>query len=134
MVFVVLMVGVFAGCAAKEEKVNALAINDIQTDPLSFTGKIVINGIHVGTYPDDPTVFFLMDTAELIACKNMQCGAFQLPAIYKGNTPIPEVADEVNITGSWGTYEVEGPNGKEEVPIFEVTKIEVKRNIMNLLQ
>ncbi len=113
--------------------IPALQINDIKSDPQSFTGEIAITGINVGTYEPDPTIFFLMDTAELIACKNMQCGAYQLPAIYKGSGPMPELADDVTITGSWGEYEMAGETGLTKVPIFEVTKIEVKRNVMSIL-
>ena len=108
---------------------TALQIADIQSDPLSFGGEITISGINAGIYPNDPKVFFVMDTAELIACKNMQCGAYRLPVIYKGDGPMPEIADEVDITGSWGKYEENG----QEVDIFEVAQIDVKRNIMNLL-
>ena len=133
LTLVVLVSGLLAGCA-QEEKVNVLDIKDIQNDPLSFTGEIVITGINAGSFQNDPNIFFVMDTAELLACKNLQCGAFQLPVIYKGDGPMPEVADEVNITGSWGKYEVEGENGMESVDIFEIAKMDVKRNIMNLLR
>ena len=108
---------------------TALAVNDIQHDPLSFTGEISITGISVGTYPQDPTVFFLMDTDELLACKNMQCGAFQLPVVYKGSSPVPELADEVVITGSWAKYE----EGGHSVDIFEASDISVRRNVMEIL-
>ncbi|MCL2083089.1 MAG: hypothetical protein FWH04_07640 [Oscillospiraceae bacterium] len=109
---------------------NVLAINDIRSDPLSFIGEITLTGINVGTYPQDPKIFFVMDTEELLACKNMQCGAFQLPVIYKGDDPMPELADEVSITGSWVKYEENG----QRVDIFEAKQIDVKRNVMNLLQ
>ena len=130
--FCILAIGLVTGCAGGRG--NALAINDIQTDPFSFAGEITINGVNVGALPQDPNIFFLMDTAELIACKNMQCGAFQLPVVYKGGGSMPQVADEVNVTGSWGKYEVEGENGMESVDVFEISSIDVKRNIMNLLQ
>jgi len=122
------------GCGSASQPDNALAIGDIQADPLSFTGELTLNGVNVGSYPDDNRIFFLMDTAEVIACKNIQCGAIELPVIYKGTAPLPQVADEVNVTGSWGTYELQTPNGTEIVDVFEITQIDVKRNIMSLLQ
>ena len=130
----------FAGCGnnngttgAKSE-VKALAIDEIKADPLSFTGEITITGVNAGFAQQDPKIFFVVDTAELLTCKNLQCGAYQLPVIYKGEGPMPEIADEVDIVGNWGKYEVDGEKGKESVDIFEITKIDVKRNIMNLLQ
>ncbi|MCL2808366.1 MAG: hypothetical protein FWD27_09520 [Coriobacteriia bacterium] len=107
----------------------ALAINDIKSDPFAFTGVLNITGVNAGFYQPDAKVFFIVDTEELLACKNLQCGAFQLPAIYTGEGPLPELADELTITGSWGEYEIDG----ESVPIFEVEKIDIQRNIMHLL-
>jgi hypothetical protein len=120
-----------SGCDNKsaDADVIVLTIKDIQGDPLSFTGEITITGINAGFYPPDPSIFFVVDTAELLACKSLGCGAFQLPVIYAGSSPMPELADEINITGSWGEYSV----GEESIPIFVVTKIDVKRNIMSLL-
>jgi len=125
--------GAGQGKVSIEPEIPALTINDIRSDPLSFEGEIKITGIHAGTYQPDPAVFFVVDTEELMACRNLGCGAFQLPAINMSDTPMPEVADEIDITGSWGLYEVEGASGTEKVDIFEVTKIDVKRNIMHLL-
>ena len=137
MAIVILVAGLSTGCAKKEEnaeeRVKSLTINDIKADPLSFTGEITITGVNAGVYQADPKVFFVVDTDELLTCKNLGCGAYQLPAIYKGDTPMPKIADEVNLTGTWGKYEVEGQSGKQSVDVFMVTKIDVKRNIMNLL-
>lgn len=134
MMLAIIVAGFSTGCAKKEESVDALTINDIKSDPLSFTGEITITGVNAGIYQVDPNVFFVVDTDELLTCKNLGCGAYQLPVIYNGDSPIPEIADEVNITGSWGKYEVEGQSGKESVDIFVVSKIDVKRNIMNILK
>ncbi|MCL2529287.1 MAG: hypothetical protein FWE41_03030 [Coriobacteriia bacterium] len=133
LMVVILAFGALAGCATGGST-KTLTINDIQTDPFSFTGEIVITGVNAGFFHDDPQVFFVVDTAELLACKDLACGAFQLPVIYEGGGGLPELGDEVVITGSWGTYRVQGQGGIEDVDIFEITKIEVKRNIMNLLQ
>jgi len=129
IVFAFIFISLSTGCVEKEDDVVALNINDIRTDPLSFTGEIALTGINVGIYPPDPTIFFLMDTDELLACKNMQCGAFQLPVIYNGSEPIPELADEVVIKGSWVKYE----DGGQSVDIFGATSIEVKGNTMSIL-
>lgn len=131
---VILMAVLSIGCAKKEESVNALTINDIKSDPLSFTGEITITGVNAGIYQADPNIFFVVDTDELLTCKNLGCGAFQLPAIYNGDTPMSKIGDELNITGTWGKYEVEGQGGKQSVDIFMVSKINVKRNIMSILK
>ena len=130
----VLMTGMLSGCTNKDTQAKALTINDIQMDPLSFTGEITITGVNAGHYPADSSVFFIVDTAELLLCKDLSCGAFQLPVVYKGSDPLPELADELNITGSWGKYEIEDQNGTQSVDIFEITKLDVKRNIMKLLR
>ena len=102
-----------------------LSIKDIQSDPLSFTGEITINGIVASFAPDDYMIFGVKDTAELLACRNLYCDAFMLPVRYIGNGGTPEIADEVNITGSWMET--------DEGFIFEVTKIDVRRNIAHIL-
>jgi hypothetical protein len=66
-----------------------------------------------------------MDTAELFACKNLYCGAYAMPARYSGEKPLPELADLIDIAGSF----VKTDTGY----YFDVTEIEVKQNIMNRL-
>ena len=112
-----------------DKDVVALSVNTVaQIKPEDFEGEITITGINAGTYEDDPSIFFLMDTEELLVCKNFGCGAVQLPMRYEGD--VPEVADEVNVTGRWGKYVVAG----REYEMFEVTRVKVKRNVMDLLQ
>jgi len=113
------------GCTNDDSVINTLSINDIQSDPLSFTGELKINGVVSIFSEDDPSVFGIMDTAELLFCKDLYCGAFTLPVRYVGSDPIPELADEIDVTGRWGEY--------EDSIIFEITKITVKRNIMPIL-
>jgi len=132
IVIMALIIAMLNGCttnATDDKNIPVLGINDIRFDPLSFTGELALTGINVGLYPPDPTIFFLMDTDELLACLNMQCGAFQLPVIYTGKDPMPELADEVIITGSWVEYEENG----QSITIFGATKIKVKRNVMSIL-
>jgi len=108
-----------------DAEINILSINDIQSDPLSFTGELRINGIVALFADDDFSVFGIMDTAELLFCKDLYCGAFTLPVKYVGGGAIPELADEVDITGSWSDF--------DGSIIFEATDIVVKRNIMPIL-
>ena len=113
------------GCSTDDANTNSLSINDIQSDPLSFTGKLRINGVVSVFSDEDSSVFGIMDTAELLFCKDLYCGAFALPVRYVGGDPILELADEVDVIGIWAEY--------EDSIIFEVTDIAVKRNIMPLL-
>jgi len=126
MVFVIIMAGLSVSCTKKEEKsVKVLSINDIKSDPLSFTGKITISGTAAAFAQQDSTIFGVVDTAELITCKNLNCGAFMLPVKYTGSSRMPELADVVEITGSFVSYQ----GGH----IFEVTSLTVMRNIRNIL-
>ena len=114
------------GCTNKNsEDVKALSIYDIQSDPLSFTGSIKVSGVAAAFSENDATLFGVMDTAELLACKNLYCGAFTLPVKYAGNNPLPGLADVVDMNGSF----VQTENGI----YFAVTEFEVKRNIMRYL-
>jgi hypothetical protein len=113
-------------CTGKNNETGKiLSIYDIQSDPLSFTGKITINGVAAAFSESDTTLFGVMDTAELMACKNLYCGAFTLPARYTGNNQLPELSDVIDMNGSF----VETENGI----YFAVTDFEVKRNIMRYL-
>jgi len=116
------------GCAddsGSAKNTIILSINDIQSDPLAFTGALTINGVTAVFSEDDPMVFGIKDTAELLFCRDLYCDAFTLPARYVGDGPMPVLADEVDVVGSWGEYE-----GRF---ILEVTEISVKRNIMPIL-
>ncbi|MCL2009458.1 MAG: hypothetical protein FWG71_02790 [Synergistaceae bacterium] len=109
----------------KASSVKALSINDIQSDPLSFTGEIKINGVAAAFSEADETFFGIMDTAELMACKDLYCGAYALPAKYTGSSPMPKLADVVDVTGSFVKTDTEF--------YFAVTDFEVRRNIMRLI-
>ena len=105
--------------------VRVLSINDIQSDPLSFTGEIKINGVAAAFSETDEAFFGIMDTAELMACKDLYCGAYTLPAKYAGGNPMPELADVVDVTGTFVKTDTEF--------YFAVTDFEVRRNIMRLI-
>ena len=129
MVLAIIMGGLAAGCAAMDKgdagDLEALTIRDVQSDPLSFTGTIKINGIASAFSDDDNTYFAVMDKAELFACKNLYCGAYAMPARYSGTDSLPELADEVDLIGGF----VQTDTGY----YFEVTGLEVKQNIMKRL-
>jgi len=128
LILIVALIALMAfsiSCTNAEEDMIVLSINDIQSDPLSFTGKLKINGVVSDFYENDNSVFSIMDTAELLFCKDLYCGAYALAVKNTGNDAIPELADDIDVIGSWGEYEGH--------VIFEVTNITVKRNIMPLL-
>ena len=113
-------------CTGKNsDNTRVLSINDIKSDPLSFTGEITISGVASAFSENDTTFFAIMDTAELMACKNLYCGAFALPVQYTGDNPLPDLADVVDMNGSF----VQTENGI----YFSVREFEVKRNIMRYL-
>jgi hypothetical protein len=123
----VISAGLLAGCAGKDDTANlpVLSVNDIQSDPLAFVGRIKINGVASAFSEDDAAFFAVMDFAELMVCKNLYCEAYALPAKYTGSGPLPELADVVDIVGSF----VQTDTGY----YFEAVNIEVQRNIMSLL-
>ena len=125
----VAIAGLTAGCAGKDggdtSHMPALHIKDIQSDPLAFTGQIRVNGVASAFSEDDATYFAVMDFAELMACRNLYCGAYALPVSFTGSDPLPELADVVNITGNF----VQTDTGY----YFEASAFEVQRNIIKLL-
>ena len=129
--FIVVITGLFIGYAnkgsedIKTSRTNVLSINDIQSDPLSFIGDIKINGVAAAFSESDETFFGIMDTAELMACKDLNCGAYTLHAKYTGSNPLPKLADVVDVTGSFVKTDTEF--------YFAVTDFEVRRNIMRLI-
>jgi len=127
LLFIVLIIFSYSACSNnKNSQAFILSINDIQSDPLAFTGEIIINGVVSVFSPFDEKMFGIKDTAELLFCKNLDCGSFMLPVKYIGEGAMPKLADEVNITGSWKEV--------EDGFIFEVTEIEVKRNVMAIIE
>ncbi|MDR0272465.1 MAG: hypothetical protein LBI27_04025 [Clostridiales bacterium] len=115
------------GCAKDngEAELHILSIYNIQNDPLAFTGVIKIDGVASSFSESDATFFTVMDTNELLACRNLYCGAYAMPARYSGSDPLPELADMVDITGSF----VQTDDGY----YFEVTELVVRQNIMHRL-
>jgi len=126
---VIITAALISGCNSdnnkEDEPMITLSIDDIKSDPLAFTGKLKINGVVAYLSPDDTTMFGIKDTAELLACKNLYCDAFMLPIRYTDEQLSFELADEIDVIGTW--VDIEGG------VIFEAEKIEIKRNIMRFL-
>jgi len=116
-----------AGCSDNSTDTNALAVRDIQSDPLAFTGELKINGVVTEFLEDDMTLFNLKDTAETLVCLNLICDSFRLPVRYIGGGDVPQLADEIDLIGRWS--ETEGG-----IVTFEATGFEVRRNIMRLIE
>jgi hypothetical protein len=113
------------GCGSDndvQEPVNVLAIRDIESDPFAFTGTLTINGIV--TEFAEGGIFGLKDTQEILFCLNLECDSFMLPVKYAGD--LPQIADEVNVTGRW--------SDTEDGVVFEATAFAVRRNIMQLIE
>ena len=118
-----------AGCSDKDD-LPALSVDNIRNDPMAFEGEIKINGVVEGISEEDGTVFTVKDIDELLFCLDLYCSAYAMPAKYigRGSMPELELADVVDVTGSF----VQTGTGKHGYQ-FEVTKILVRRNIMDLL-
>ena len=78
---------------------KVLNVSDIQADPSSYKGTITIDGVMAGTAKDDSTVFAIVNTAEVKACQSVGCGTFYLLVKYNGK--LPQLGNEINITGSF---------------------------------
>lgn len=77
---------------------KALNVNDVGSDPASFTGTITITGIMGGISRQDPSVFGIMDIKEL-QCTTQGCNKLFIPVRYQGK--LPKIGDEVRVTGSF---------------------------------
>ncbi len=100
---IVLIVGLaFIGLGSSKSKTGKeggiLSVNDIQADPVSFKGVIIVTGVVARMHPSDPKTFAVIETTEAKHCKSTGCSRFYLPVRYEGK--LPQVWDEVNITGS----------------------------------
>ena len=119
----VLFVAAFSvGCAAGAKP---LQVSDVQSDPFAYQGEIVISGVTSAFSEVNPALFGVMDTEELLQCKNFNCGAFVLPVKYVGSSGLPQIGDEVKMTG---TFTYDGEN-----LVFMVSKFTVVRNILGQL-
>lgn len=104
----------------KNRKNGVLNVSDIQADPSSYKGTITINGVMAGVAKDDPTVFAIVNTAEVKACQSVGCGTFYLLVKYNGKLPQP--GDEINVTGTL--------TGSGDNLIFNATEFKTLGNII----
>lgn len=91
-------IGLGSGKSKTVKEGGILSVNDMQADPASFGGVIVVTGVVARMHPSDAKVFAIIETEEAKHCKSTGCAKFYLPVQYEGK--LPQVWDEVNITGS----------------------------------
>ncbi|MCL2402724.1 MAG: hypothetical protein FWC86_00565 [Coriobacteriia bacterium] len=120
LVALMLSVAIFTfGCGD-----DGFSVSEVQHDPFAFTGEITINGTVASFSPDDPNLFGVMDTNELMQCGRFDCGAWIMPTLYSGgHTPTVSQGDNVVLTGEF--VNIGG------MVTFQVTNVDVGNNIMN---
>jgi len=91
------------GCNSND---NILSVNEVQGDPLAFTGEITIRGRVA------ERSYYSFGVSDADDC----CATFVLVARYEWNTSIPPIGSVVRITGSW--LDERTDNG---FPIFGIT-------------
>ena len=98
---VFLLAFIIVGCtnsnASKKKEGGILGVADIQSDPSSIKGAVVVTGVVARISTRDKQVFALIDTEEAKHCKSTGCAEFSLPFRFSG--PMPKEWDEVNATG-----------------------------------
>lgn len=83
------------GCNESKTLIN---VNEASADPAAYSGAISIVGVTKAFSRTDTTVFGLMDLKEL-QCTTPNCNQPLLPVKYQG--PLPQIGDEVHVTGSF---------------------------------
>ena len=123
LVALALILAVFAfGCGGDE----GLSVSDVQHDPFAFTGEITINGTVAHFAQDNPNLFGVMDTEELLQCGRFDCGAWIMPSLFAGSElPALQQGDTVIMTGQFTRM--------DDMVVFQVTDMDVGNNIMNRL-
>ena len=123
LVALTLALAVFAlGCGSDD----GLSVSEVQHDPLAFAGEITINGTIAHFSPDNPNLFGVMDTDELLQCGRFDCGAWIMPTLFAG-AERPDIiqGDTVVMTGQFMQ--------SDGMVMFQVTDMTVGNNIMNRL-
>ncbi|MCL2438587.1 MAG: hypothetical protein FWE48_06005 [Coriobacteriia bacterium] len=119
-----LTVAVFAfGCGS-----DGLSVGEVQHDPFAFAGEVTINGTVTSFSPENPNLFGVMDTDELLICGRMDgsCGAWIMPTLYAGaQLPAITPGDNVVLTGEFVNM--------GDMVTFQVTDLDVGNNILNQL-
>ena len=125
LTFIVLALAALAvgltGCSSDD----GFSVGQVQGDPFAFAGEITINGT-VAAFSDDPNLFGVMDTDELMQCGRFDCGAWKMPTLYTGpQIPAISQGDNVVMTGEFTRM--------DDMVVFQVNSMDVGNNIMNRL-
>ena len=115
LILFVLTVGFLTGCGGDRDDTTIFSVNDVQDDPLAFSGEITINGIVSEFVLGNSAVFGIEYTM-----RRPCCPSDILYVEYIGNEPMPAIGDEVNVTGSWGE-ELEAGRF-----VFQATSFEIR--------
>jgi len=100
---------------------DVLTVGDVSHDPFAFQGEIVVSGLVTHFTLDNDRIFGVKDLDEMRQCGfNVECGAWIMPVLYIGQGEIPQLGDEVNLTGHF-TY-------VEDDLVFQVTEYSVVGN------
>ena len=111
------------GCSSQE----GFSVSQVQGDPLAFSGEITMNGTVSAFSDDDPNLFAVMDTDELMQCGRFDCGAWQMPTLFVGLEGLPVInqGDNVVMTGEFTQF--------SDMVVFQANNVTVGNNIMNRL-
>jgi len=123
LVALTLALAVFAlGCGGDD----GFSVSEVQHDPFAFAGEITINGTVATFAQDNPNLFGVMDTNELLQCGRFDCGAWIMPTLFAG-AERPDIiqGDTVVMTGQFMQ--------SDGMVMFQVTDMTVGNNIMNRL-
>lgn len=82
---------------SKQNEPKALTVTEVGADPAAYSGIITVTGVMAGVYPQDPTIFGVMDVKEL-QCKTANCNKVIMPVKYPGQQPV--LGDEIRVTGN----------------------------------
>ncbi len=96
-----MLLGIIAACtnsnASNKKEGCILSVSDVQSDPSSIKGTVIVTGVVARHSEKDRQVFAIVDTEEAKHCKSVGCAKFYLPVRFNG--PVPKEWDEVNVTG-----------------------------------
>ncbi len=117
-----MLLAVIAACtnsnASKKNESGILGVSDVQSDPSSIKGMVIVTGVVARLSEKDRQVFAIVDTNEAKHCKSVGCAKFYLPVHFEG--PLPKEWDEVNVTG-----QIVDQSGL----MFQASKLDVLRHL-----
>lgn len=77
---------------------RVLTVDDLRGDPFSFKGRITVRGVVAAKSRAFPEIFGMIDTREVLLCKQTGCAQFYLPVSFQGR--LPHDWDEVKVSGT----------------------------------